>query len=1034
MRLDFKVVDRQIVIFPGQNPKEVIIKVPGIEQVQQKGISGKVTDPYGSPLPGVTVVVKGTSQGTVTDADGNYTIKDITQDDILIFSFVGMKAQEVLVAGRSSIDIEMEEDAIGIEEVVAIGYGTIKKSDLTGAVSAVQGEGIAQRNTVKVSQALQGTMPGVMVTRSNGAADASSTIRIRGVTTIGDSTPLVIIDGIPGSIDKVNPNDIESISVLKDAASASIYGSRAASGVILITTKRGKEGQLNVNYNYEYTLDQPTRVAQFTDAVDNMKLSNERTWNDNDNIAGGEYNTYSEELIDNYKTLHNENPDEYPDTDWMGLLLKDYAPRERHSLGLIAGSKNIKTSFSLIYDKAEALYNNRSYDQVTMRSNNDVTINKFLTLQLNLNSIYSVRTTPIYDNSNTFSSYSVSTRPHISPVYAAVWSDGRIAAGKSGRNDYALLNYAGNIRKKENVLGGKVQLNFKPIEELTLSIAFSPELQYAKQKKFRKQLYYTEWDTPNSTAGLIEGATTTQLTESRNDYYSTTTQFLSNYIKTFNGHNLNLLAGFEEYQYFYESLGASRDYYNLTNYPYLDLGNENYQYNSGNAYENAYRSFFGRIMYNYNNKYFLQANARYDGSSRFDKDYRWGLFPSFSAGWVMSEESFMKDIEPLTFLKIRGSWGSLGNERIGNYQYQSTIGFGSTLLYQGDEVVSAQTAAIAKYAIRDLTWETTETYDFGVDASFFYNQLTFTGDFYKKRTKNMLLALEIPNYIGLDDPDQNTGNMHTTGWELSIGWSDVIGEIKYSIGANLSDSKSIMGDLGGTEFLDEQVKIEGSEYNEWYGYISEGLYQTQDEVDNSATTGVTVKPGDVRYKDVSGPEGVPDGSISSEYDRVLLGGSLPRYLYGGNINVKYKNFDLSLVFQGVGKQNSKITQYMLDGMGIYSDYPQIYKDGYWSKYNTDEQNLKAIFPRVTSTGRNNNYAASDFYLFNGAYFRLKNINIGYTPSKKLIEKCKLKDVRIYANISDLFSIDHFPKGWDPELSESGYWITRGFTLGISLTF
>ena len=1005
----------------------------GIQQAvygQGKSLSGRVIGEDGLPIPGVSVVEKGTTRGTITDANGNYSIQNVQPNSLLTFSFIGMKSQEITVGQQIKIDVVLTSVTIDLDEVVAIGYGTIKKSDLTGSVTSVQGGNLVKRNSVRVSQALQGTMPGVMVTRNSSAADASASIKIRGITTIGNSDPLVIVDGIPGNIDWINPNDIESISVLKDAASASIYGSRAASGVILVTTKKAQIGHLSISYDYQRTIEQPTRVAQYAGAQDYMKVANELSWNDNGNIKGGEYPIYSKELVNNYPALHAENPNKYPDTNWTGMMLNDYAQRENHAFSLTAGTKNVRTTFSLVYDKTDALVNGRNYDRVTMRSNSDITINKYLSMEVNLNALYSVNKTPRYTGDGY---YDISPGPIAAPIYAAVWTDGRIAAGKSGRNDYALLNYGGISDTKSNDLGGKIQLNFTPIEGLKFSAVFSPELFNSKNKTFARKITYTDWGDPNTVIGTIEGALKSTLYESRNDSYNTTTQFLSNYVKKFEKHNFNIMLGYEEYKYFSEALGASRDNYSLTNFPYLDLGDANFQYANGNAFENAYRSFFGRMMYNFDNKYLIQANSRYDGSSRFNKNYRWGLFPSFSLGWVATEEPFMKNIGPLSFLKIRASWGSLGNERIGNYPYQSKINFGSTLLHQGVNVVAAQTAGITDYAIRDISWETTEVSNVGVDANFFNNKLTIVGDYYKKLTKDMLLPLAIPVYMGLNNPNQNTGKMHTTGWELAIGWADHIGNMKYSVSANISDFKSVMGDLGGTEFLGSQVKFKGSEFNEWYGYKSEGIFQTQEEINQSAVLDKSVRPGDIKYKDISGPNGVPDGKISPEYDRVLLGGSLPRYLYGGNIRLEYKNFDFSLVFQGVGKQNSQITQNMVSPLSnFWEDVPQLILGNYWSVNNTNEQNLKAKYPRVTYNGATNNYSFSDFWLFNGAYFRLKNINIGYNIPSNVVEKCKLQNARVYISISDLFSLDNYPKGWDPEASS--YWITRAFNIGISLKF
>lgn len=994
---------------------------------QTATVTGSVKNTSGETVPGVTILVKGTTIGTITDSNGNYTLENFASGSTLVFSFVGMKTQEIKTAGKTNINLVMEDETIGLDEVVAIGYGTVKKQDLTGAVATIGGESIAERKTVRVSQALQGSMPGLMVTRSSSAADASATIRVRGITTISDSNPLVIVDGIPGTLDWINPDDIESLSVLKDAASASIYGSRAAAGVILVTTKRAKTGQLSLDYNYEYGIDKPTRLVEHADAQTYMRVLNERNWNDAGNVAGNEFPIYPKATIDNYVALNAENPDLYPNTDWQNLILNDFSTRQSHKLTLTAGSKNIRTKFSVDYSNNGFLYDERSYDRLIFRANNDVVINEMLSVSVDINGIYSTNESPGKTFSPNPSTYGVA------PIYAAMWSDGRISVGKSGENPYALAKFGGFSKNVSNSFSGKIAIDFSPLKELKISAIVSPQKYASKDKSFVKQLVYTNYNDPNFNAGFITGATKTKLTESRPDNYSVTAQLIANYVKAFGKHNLNIMGGYENYYFFSESLGASRDNYILTSFPYLDLGNENYQYNSGSAYENAYRSFFGRIMYNYNNKYFVQANSRYDASSRFASDYRWGVFPSFSAGWAISEEAFMKNIPWLSYLKLRASWGSLGNERIGNYPYQSTIGFGNTLIYQGVAIVSGQSAAVSQYSIRDISWETTESYDFGLDASFFDNKLRLTGDYYKKTTKDMLLDLEIPDYIGLENPSQNTGKMNTNGWELSLGWNDKIGELKYSASVNLSDFKSVMGDLGGTQFLGAQVKFEGSEFNEWYGYKTDGIFQTQEDVNNSAKLNNNVKPGDIKLLDIGGPDGLPDGKISSEYDRVLLGGSLPRYLYGGNIQLEYRNFDFSLAFQGIGKQIVRLTDSMVKPfLNDYIEVPQLIVGNYWSKYNTDEQNLNAKYPRVSSPGNTNNYSFSDFWLFDGSYFRLKNITFGYNLPKHVSNRLKMQNIRLYSSISDLLSIDSYPEGWDPEASS--YWVTTSFIFGVSVKF
>jgi len=547
---------------------------------------------------------------------------------------------------------------------------------------------------------------------------------------------------------------------------------------------------------------------------------------------------------------------------------------------------------------------------------------------------------------------------------------------------------------------------------------------------------YTSYADPNTIVGYLNTNSINNLSESRTDNYSLTTQFFANYTKTIGNHHLNAMGGYENYYYFYENEGATSRQLELSTFPYLDLANNNNLSVNGDAHENAYRSFFGRIMYDYNQKYLFQANIRNDASSRFSEKYRWGSFPSFSGGWVVTKESFMEDIPVISYLKIRGSWGTLGNERIGSdYPHQASIAYGSTLFYEGTSLVSSTTAAQQYYAIENISWETTESFDVGIDAYFLNSRLRFVGDYYKKTTKRMLLDLEIPDYIGFDNPKQNTGQMNTKGWDLELGWNDQIGKLKYSVSANISDFKSVMGDLGGIQFIDDQIKIEGSEYNEWYGYLSDGIFQTQAEIDASAKTNSVTKPGDIKYKDISGPNGVPDGQIDATYDRVLLGGSLPRYMYGGNIRLDYGGFDFSMVFQGVGKQNSQITTSMVKPYkSDWGNMPMVIDGKYWSVYNTEEQNLNARYPRLTSANAENNYVMSDFWLFNGAYFRMKNITLGYTLPQSVTKPIHLQNVRVYCSASDLFSINNYPKGWDPETSSTGYPITTSIVYGVSIKF
>jgi TonB-linked SusC/RagA family outer membrane protein len=994
---------------------------------QTSSVSGTVQDENNEPLPGASILLKGTTTGAVTDVDGKFNLDVSGANPVLVVSFLGYLTQEIAVNNRSNINVQLMADLSELGEVVVVGYGTQKKSDLTGAISTLGGRDLAERRTPNISQALQGAVPGVMVTRNNNAPGSSATIRIRGITTIGNSDPLIIMDGVPtSSLDNINPNDIESISVLKDAASASIYGSRAAAGVIVVTTKRAKKGELSLNYNFEYGTETPTRIPEYVDVTRYMQIVNELRWNDNGN-DGNEYPLYPKETVENYHELNASNPDLYPITDWVDLILKKSAPRQRHAIDISGGGDAIRAKASIVYDKFDALYEGRTFERITTRINTDGNITAKLGVTADIFFRREILNQPSMDP--------IYYMNISAPVYAAEWSDGRVAEGKTGANIYGQLKHGGFRQNWENEIGGRLGLNYTLIEGLKLSAIVSPNFAFNKGKNFQKRVPYYAWNDPSVYMGTLQWATSTNLNEARNDNHQVTTQFLANYDRIIGNHNISLLAGNENYEAFYEDLTASRDQFLLDNYPYLNLGPLEYRGNSGSAWENAYNSWFGRFTYNYGGKYFLQGNLRYDASSRFAKDYRWGSFPSFSAGWALSEEDFLKGIEPLSFLKLRASWGTLGNERIGNYPYQSTIGFSNVLFHQGSNVVSSQSAAQWQYAIPDISWEKTESYNIGLDANFFDYRLNISGEYFRKTTKDMLLPLEIPDYIGFDNPEQNTGKMNTKGWELDLGWADDINELSYSVSFNISDFQSVMGDLGGIQFLGNTVRMEGSEFDEWYGYVSDGLFQSEEEINNSAVMNASVRPGDVKYKDISGPNGEPDGKISPEYDRMLLGGSLPRYMYGGNIRLAYRNFDLGVMVQGVGKQHSRLSGLMVQPiMENWGHIPKILDGEYWSVYNTEEENRNVLYPRLSRNSEANNFAMSDFWLINGGYFRLKNISVGYTLPNAIVDRLGMQNIRVYGNASDLFTIDNYPQGWDPEVSASGYPITSSFLLGVSVQF
>lgn len=1033
--LKYTVSGRQVTITV--NPSARPVQKQNNAGGKGKKVTGVIADTNGEPLIGATVKVKGTQIAAVTDFDGNYSI-EAPEGATLEVSYIGFNTQEVKVGSRNSYNIEMAEDNNSLEELVVIGYGTVKKKDLTGAISAVKGDDLSNRRTTMLSSALQGALSGVMVRRSSSApGSGAGSIHVRGVTTIGDSSPLVIVDGVEGSLDYVNANDVENVTVLKDAAAASIYGSKAAAGVILVTTKRGADtGKFQIKYNAEFGWEIPTKQPEMVGVTRYLEMNNELRYNDNP--SGGFFQVYTADQTKNWMKYHETDPNHYPVTDWTDLILKSSAPRMTHTVSISGGNKNIRSQTSLSYDDVDGLYDGRRFQRYMLRTNNDFTINKWLSASLDLFVRHAKSQNKIYDP--------FSTMRQMPAIYAAVWDDGRLADGKSGANPYGLLKEGGSTVSHSTQVSGKGSLTIKPFKGFSIQAVVAPYINYQKSKQFKMACGYTLADDPNTFGGYFDGGSglyaTNKLTEGRNDDWHVTSQILANYMRDFGKHSLTVMAGFENYYTKSESLGAARDQYVLTNYPFLNIGPEEYMENSGTGSEYTSNSWFGRVLYSYADRYLLQANVRHDGSSRFAKGYRWGTFPSFSAGWVVTEEPFMKKIANpkwLSYFKLRGSWGKLGNERIGDnyFPYIALMSFGNTIFYMADgSVVSANTARPAVLAVEDITWETTTSTDIGFDVNFFNNRLRLTFDYYWKKTTDMLLAIQIPYTMGYNDPNTNAGKMSTHGYDIDLTWQDHIGDFNYSVSVNFSDFLSKIDYLNNSDIISSgKIKRAGTYFNEWYGYICEGIYQTQEEVNNSAKTSNTVTVGDLKYRDISGPDGVPDGVISPEYDRVPLGNSLPRFQYGGQINASWRGIDLSMAFQGVGNQKSYLDRAMVEPLrNNYGNIPAIIEGKYWSPFNTAEQNANAFYPRLTAVTKDNNYATSDHWIFNGGYFRMKNITLGYTLPQQWTRYIGIDRTRFYVSASDLFCISDFPDGWDPEMGVSSYPITTSVVFGIQVTF
>ena len=1012
----YQIIDKQVLIKASEGAGAGM----AASQQDRKTVSGVVKDEFG-PIAGANVVEKGTTNGTITDADGNFSLS-VAPNAVLVVSYIGYKDQEIAVSGKTNFQILLSEDTQALEEVVVIGYGTARKADLTGSTSSLGGDKLQMKSTPQLSSQLQGQMAGVQITRTNGDPSAEATIRVRGVTTLSTNDPLVIVDGVPGSLSEITPEDVKDIQVLKDAASAAIYGSRAAAGVILVTTKRAKNKDFHLSYNGEYGIDAPTTKPKFANAVQWMKGLNELVYNDG---ASSLYSLYSEDLINNYAQYRAQDPDRYADTDFMDEGLKSSTYHQRHSLSLSGGTEKLKTNFSLNYYDSEALIRSKNYERFNVRTNNDYQINDWIHANVDVNLLYSNSSKP---------HGSIATLMERAPIYNVYWSDGTFADGKDGDNPIAEQQLGGTIKSQNFGMSGKLQLDLTPVKGLTITAIVAPQYSFYKGKNHTKK-YNVYRISGDAITGLGYGST--GLSESRNDSRSLTKQFYANYKLQLKRHSIGLMAGYEDYSYKWENMGASRTNYNLVNYPYLNLGPEDYQYNSGNAGHNAYRSLFGRVMYSWADRYMLQANIRSDGSSRFADGHRWGTFPSVSAGWAISEEPwFNKSV--VNYLKLRGSIGQLGNERLGSeFPYQAILSFGTGFIPNAATGTAdvVQTAYQSDYAFNDLTWETTTTYGIGADITLLNNRLRGSLDYYYKKTTDMLLEVGFPSYFGYNSPQNNAADMNTKGWDLELSWSDQVNDFRYGVSFNLSDYRSRMGYMADRQRISgNTITEEGSYYNEWYGYKSLGIILNDDAMLDENGNKIAVlsnndKAGNIRYQDIDG-----DGNITASADRVRLGNSLPEMQYGGSLWAEWKGFDFNLSFQGVGHQLAywqwQHTPYLFQAYAC----PVNVIESHWSPTATDAENAKAKYPKL-STNSTNLYAYSDFYIFNGAYMRIKNITLGYTLPVEFTKKFYVNKLRVYFSANDLPAFSKYPNGYDPEWSNRySDLIMSSYVFGLNVSF
>lgn len=984
---------------------------------QQKTISGVVYDDVlNEPVIGANVVVKGTTNGTVTDVDGKFSLS-AAPNAILHISCIGYKPVDVkasdVLQGQKII---LKEDNQALDEVVVVGYGVQKKANLTGSVASITAENIESRPVASVSAALAGQMPGVTAIQSSGAPGSQTgSITIRGKNSINAASPLVIVDGVPGSMNTIDPSDIESLSVLKDAASSAIYGVQAANGVILITTKKGKKGEkAQITYSGTVGWSTPTARLKFLGSADYAMLYNEAVKNENPNAPL----TYTEEDIELFR--NGSDPYGHPNTDWYKETFKKSAMETMHHLSISGGSESTNYNASIGYTRQNGLVVGNHYDRFNGRASVDSRINKWLSIGANFSGYRGTK-------EDGWDSYGglMSMATRISPTIAVMDKDGNYTFdGKS--NPVALRGNTGFTRQMDQQINAIVNATVYILPELTVKGLFSVRHDYRNNDAFKKNFEY----------GSEANRTNTGLREAYEKYYNWnwyTSQVLINYNKTFKKHTIGLLGGFEQVEYKYKYTEATRKGGgNNELEESLNTLDKSSQTNNDGGHETARRSYFARAQYDFADKYLFEANVRMDASSRFPKDNRWGTFPAFSAGWRISEENFIKEnanMHWLSNLKLRLGWGKTGNEELKDsdiYPAVSTYAYGSYMF--GNSLYS--TAYESRYVNNNLKWATVTNYEVGLEAGFLDNKLGFELSAYKKVTNDMLLYLPVQGVLGMGAPAQNAGSVKNTGFDLSIFHNNrVNSDFSYNINFNMAFVKNRITDMKGTEGPNpdngKYWYLEGHSIGSFYGYKAIGYFNTDEELKNDPKRTGTEKLGDIKYADLNN-----DKKIDAANDRMVIGQDFPSWTGGLGANFYYKDFDFSLLLQGAfdvyGYYTGEAAYAFFNGGKVLERHLDR-----WTPTNHD-----ASYPRITKDSQIN-YDVSSFWLQNASYVRLKNVTLGYNVPATRLAKVGISKVKVFVTGENLLTFTGL-EGIDPEAPADNrgafYSNVKKVSLGVKVSF
>lgn len=947
-------------------------------------VSGAVTsDDTGETLPGVNVLVKGTAIGTATDIDGRYSLEVPSQDAVLVFSFIGFQSQEVRVGNRTSLDIVLGQETSALTEVVVIGYGTQERAKVTGAISSISSDEIRALPVPNLASALQGRAAGVNVTNA-GAPGTNPLVRVRGIGTVGNNDPLYVIDGVPaGGLNQINPADIESIEVLKDASAAAIYGSRAANGVILVTTKKGKVGVPRVSVDSYYGTQTAWRQLDLLDRDQYLAFGR-------DLLANGDQP--APQRFDNLGEYANVN------TDWQGEMFRT-APIQDHNVSVSGGTEAALYNVSFGYFKQEGIMRGTGFERVSFRTNTDFKINNRIKIGQTLTLAYSDRANEPLTGGRSQIEHMVKQVPYI-PVRDADRLGGFRSPDRVDGSDPENPVLNATLRTNR-------QQDFKILGTGYVDVDIYDGLKYKFLVGMDIGIGTFDQYTPMFDAGDFNFQPFAAISQNRTSFVSPLVSNQLSYNKTFGEHSIEALAVLERQTFISTGLTGNGQNF-LTNEVRVLQGVQN-QTTSGNKTEYGLISYIGRINYDYDQRYLISASIRRDGGSRFGPANKWGTFPSLSLGWRLSEERFLQPVSAISDLKLRASYGETGNDRIGDYVYQGTINSNHFYNFAGSLEGGSTVSALAN---ANLRWETTIMKNIGVDLGLFGDRVNFSAEWFDNRTEGMILGVPIPPSLGYDTaPVANVGTVSNRGVEFTAGYRKYSGAFQFSVDGNIGFISNELTSLGsgntifGPEFQGDAMTFteEGRPIAYFYGWVADGIFQQGD--DTSAQPDAA--PGDIRFRDLNG-----DGEIGAP-DRTYLGHYLPDFTYGINLSANYKNFDLTMFWQGVqGNEIFNLLRFHTEGMTRLFNASTVVLDRWTPESpNTD-------VPRAVSGDPNRNARASSRWIEDGSYLRLKNLSIGYTVPKPLLDsfsRGSISNLRVYLSSQNLLTFTNY-SGYDPEIA------------------